>query len=313
MKKIYLYMASVVAAWCCLACSEDAIEPNPLEPDYFLEPQGSSPAIAALQKEFHQKENIYLLFNDTLYRESIGTDGNGKPCYRYTTIDMTYGMTNNLIENQNIFEYDYLASDSEKESAAAFVREKVLPSLGSALRPYSVLLVNRIDYYKDSYGELALTKPAVYAGWQATAIAVEGVADMTEEEQNAYKMSLLKSMVANKITAADETLFEEFYSFCAPYYGTFKMGEEADVFTDQYPTLMDIGLLEGGAWAYGKNPYGSGPLCNFKGKEYDLQNYIDTLFDMPESEFRETYAQYPIVLKKYDILKKIVSDMGVIF
>ncbi len=309
MKKIYLYMASVVAAWCCLACSEDAIEPNPLEPDCFLEPEGSSPAIAALQKEFHQKENIYLLFNDTLYRESIGTDGDGKPCYRYTTIDMTYGMTNNLIENQNIFEYDYLASDSEKESAAAFVREKVLPSLGSALRPYSVLLVNRIDYYQDSYGDLALTNPAVYAGWQATAIAVEGVADMTEEEQNAYKMSLLKSMVANKITAADETLFEEFYSFCASYYETYAMGEEAEAFIALYPTMHDVGFLT--AYGYGDN--GSFYIYNFKAKNYDLEDYTNALFDMPESEFRETYAQYPIVLKKYDILKKIVSDMGVIF
>ncbi len=309
MKKIYLYMASVAVAWCSLACSEDAIEPNPLERDYFLEPEGSSPAIAALQKEFHEKENIYLLFNDTLRREPIGPDGNGKPCYRYTVVDMTYGMTNNLIEHMNVFEYDYLTSDSEKESAAVFIREKVLPSLGEALRPYSLLLVNRIHYYKDYYGDLKLDNPVVYAGWQATAIAVEGVADMTDEEQNAYKMSLLKSMVANKITGADATLFEEFYSFCAPYYSTFKMGEEAEAFFVSYPTMHDVGFLT--AYSYGYN--GSVYIYNFKAKEYDLQDYTDALFNMSETEFRETYAQYPIVLKKYDILKKIVTDMGVIF
>ena len=58
-----------------------------------------------------------------------------------------------------------------------------MPSLGEGLRPYSVLLVDRIDQYVYNYEDYVLQNPDVYAGWRCTAIAVEGVSKMTDEEQ----------------------------------------------------------------------------------------------------------------------------------
>ena len=52
---------------------------------------------------------------------------------------------------------------------------------------------------------------------------------------------------------------------------------------------------------------------NFKAKNYDLEDYTNALFDKPEEDFMNENANYPIVIKKYQILKKIIEDLGVIF
>lgn len=293
----------------CFSCTEDSLTPNESDTDYFLEPYGVSEADAALQKEFYAQEKVYLLFNDTLKREYLGNNPEGNAVYSFHLVDINYGL-NTSTSNMNIFEYQYIKSDVEKKEAVEFIKELVLPSLGGGLRPYSVLLVDRIDQYVYNYEDYVLQNPDVYAGWRCTAIAVEGVSEMTDEEQRAYKSSLLKSMVANKVATLDQSMFDEFYSFCAQYYSTYIMGEEpVKEFMAQYPTEKDLGLLS--TYGYGFNGYTY--IVNFKAKNYDLEDYTNALFDRPEEDFMNENANYPIVIKKYQILKKIIEDLGVIF
>ena len=130
----------------CFSCTEDSLTPNESDTDYFLEPYGVSEADAALQKEFYAQEKVYLLFNDTLKREYLGNDPEGNAVYSFHLVDINYGL-NTSTSNMNIFEYQYIKSDVEKKEAVEFIKELVLPSLGGGLRPYSVLLVDRIDQY----------------------------------------------------------------------------------------------------------------------------------------------------------------------
>ncbi|MCQ4874663.1 hypothetical protein [Butyricimonas paravirosa] len=306
---LYNLMGLILVATMYISCAEDDLTPNELAPDYFLEPYGASEADALLQKEFYAREKVYLLFNDTLRREYLGDDSEGNAVYSYQVVDMTYGLTSSS-SIMNIFEYQYMKSDAEKRTAVEFISEMILPSLGGDLRPYSVLLVDRIDQYVYNYVDYVLSNPNVYAGWRCTAIAVKGVDNMTEEEQRAYKSSLLKSMVANKVATLDQSIFDEFYSFCAQYYSTYILGEgPVKEFIAQYPTEKDLGLLS--TYGYGFNGYSY--IVNFKAKNYDLDDYTNALFDRSEEDFMNENADYPIVIKKYRILKKIIEDLGVIF
>ena len=70
-----------------------------------------------------------------------------------------------------------------------------------------------------------------------------------------------------------------------------------------------MGLLS--TYGYGFNGYTY--IVNFKAKNYDLEDYTNALFDKPEEDFMNENANYPIVIKKYQILKKIIEDLGVIF
>lgn len=270
-----------------------------------MEPITSSEFELALQKEFFEKEGVYLLFNDTLSREYLGDDVSGNPVYDYQIVDLSYSM----IASAGAFAFQYLQADEEKQAAADFLSDNVLPSLGESMRPYSFLVVDVLEYYEDYYGELVLVDGTiVYSGWNCTAIAVQGINEMSEAEQESYRLQLLKSMANNKMQLLDESVFDEFYAFCESYYSTYFMYEEAEAFCQEYPTQYDLGFLS--TYSYGYNGYMW--LVNFKAKSYDLEDYTNAIFDTPEEEFRETYADYPIVLEKYQILKDIIESLGII-
>ena len=183
-----------------------------------------------------------------------------------------------------------------------------------------MLLVNAITQYTDYYGMMMAQSPVVYSGWQCTAIAVEGVDAMDEQEMTLYQRSLLKAIVNNKMATVDESVFADFYSYCLPYYDTRgfsyddpdRVGsnsELADYLKANYPTIKDLGFLS--AYGYMDNDSFKA-FFNFKTKEYDLSDYIDAIFSSSKEEFLAENADYPIVIEKYNILRGIIADLGVI-
>lgn len=309
--KRYLYSLTVVfSLFAVLGCSEKVeYADSTLRYNDFLRPEGESERISTLQEAFYRDEKVYVLFSDTLSSQYLGNDPQGNPCYSYHVIDMAYSLTG---YSQDKFKFSYLETDAEKESAAQFIRENLLPRLSESNRPYSVLLVNSIAQYTNQYTGLVAVSPApvVYSGWQCTAVAVEGVGEMDDAELAVYQRSLLKAIVNTKMATVDESVFEEFYSFCLAYYGTYGMDtEEAFYLKEHYPTLKDLGFLS--AYAYMDNP-SFNAFYNFKAKEYDLSDYIDAIFSSTKEEFLAENADYPIVIEKYNILREIIADLGVI-
>ena len=91
-----------------------------------------------------------------------------------------------------------------------------------------------------------------------------------------------------------QSIFDEFYSFCAQYYSTYILGEvPVKEFIAKHPTEKDLGLLS--TYGYGFNGYTY--IVNFKAKNYDLEDYTNALFDKPEEDFMNENANYPIVIK----------------
>ncbi|HBL32842.1 MAG TPA: hypothetical protein DDZ96_03355 [Porphyromonadaceae bacterium] len=313
--KIFFLLGLNFLALSFFGCRSDEVEIGALEKDYYLTPYGASANDQLLQHHFYDTHHIYLLFNDTIQKEQTSVNPDNTPFYTYQAVNLGYSMTGSLSSKDNIFEFDYIQTDKEKQVATQFVQDKILPSLGPDLRPFSFLLIDKINYYvsnASTYYEMRLTNPVVFQGWRCTAIAVSGLTDMTDEEQTAYRNQILKTIVAGKISKLDPSIFDSFYSFCSQYYSTFKMdsgnSHEVEDFIKIHPTMMDLGFLS--AYAYG-NPYGF-YMYNFKAKSYDLEDYTNAVFEYSEEEFTNLYGQYPIVMQKYAILKQIIADLGVI-
>lgn len=289
--------------------SSDDVEAGPIEENLFLHPYGASASDQSLQEAFFGKNNIYILFNDTLAKKQVSVNPDGTAFYDYQDIDMRYDMKGYVVSSTaSLFQYSYLA-ESDKRSAVEFIDNQLLPSLGASLRPFSFLLVDEIKYVYSYYGSNVWTNADVWAGWRCTAVAMKGIGTMDAVQKNAFRLKLLQAIVANKISAVDESKFDEFYSFCDGYYGTYAMREAADPFLEKYPTTYDFGLLSAYSWG---QPNGFS-IYNIKAKNYDLEDYTNALFASSEDEFMAQYGQYPIVVKKYKILKAIIEELGVIF
>lgn len=307
MKRIY---AIAIVALSLAACSsEDDIRPHSPEECYFENTYGSTATDLRLQEDFFKRNNIYVVFNDTLRKELAGYDGDNNPYYDVKLVDIGYGMNVNMNSDTETIGFDYLTSEEDKVQGVKFLDDMILPSLGAPLRPFSFLLVNKINHATLQYGSMRPDNPVIYSGWRCSAIALPGIGAMSETEKESMRRTILQSIVVKAIGTLDQSIFDKFYSYCEPYYGTYAMRDEAEAFIALHPTIYDVGFLS--AYSYG-TPNGF-YIYNFKAKNYDLDDYTAVLFSMSESEFRSQYADYPIVLKKYDILKSIVEGLGVVF
>lgn len=308
MKKIFAI--AMIASVALTSCGdEDDIKPRNPEECYFENTYGSSAADLQLQADFFSRNKIYVLFNDTLRKELKGVDADGNPYYDLKLVDIGYGMNVNMNPNTETIGFDYLTSDADKSQGVKFLDEMILPSLGAPLRPFSFLLVDKINHEEMVYGSMVPDNPIIYSGWRCSAIAMSGIGSMTLEQKQTMRSDILKSIVVKAIGNMDQSVFEKFYSFCEPYYSTYAMYEEAEAFIALHPTMYDVGFLSAYSYGNGNGFY----IYNFKAKNYDLEDYTNVLFSMTEAEFKTQYADYPIVLKKYDILKKIIEDLGMVF
>lgn len=322
MKKVFSFIFNVMGAFFAImtmalltGCTDDTVEAGPLESDEWLHPYGASSEDRALQEKFYNDNGIYLLFNDTLKKEHVADNPDGTPYYRYEAVELQYVLTgNNDDVTGQYFSFNYVYDDTRKQSGAQFVQNILLPHLGRALRPFSVLLVDKINYYVSNQStgyELQLTNPSIFAGSRCTAIDISTVDEMTPDEKAAYCNELLKAIVNSKAASLPESTFDAFYSFCKDYYGTYAMNDDAKTFFEIYPTPYDLGLLDGGYYAWGE-PYGF-PMYNIKAKSYDLADYVDAVFKYDTTAFEKKYGKYPVVVKKYNILKSIFENLGVEF
>lgn len=319
MKK-FLYLTMILGLLLTLgSCghNEDA-EAGPLEDDEWLYPYGSSQTDQVLQQKFYSTNKIYLLFNDTLRKQQVSVNPDGTPFYDYEAVRLEYVMSGSGDGTQRVFSFDYLQTDVEKQKAVDFIQQKVLPHLGESLLPFSILLVNRINYShsdNSTYYQFMTTHPAVYAGWRCTAVALEGISQMDDKAQENYCSNILKEIINSKISSLPANTFDEFYSFCDAYYSTYGMNDAATKMLSSYPTPYDLGLLENGyyAWSDGTDGRFTFPIYNIKARSYDLEDYTNHLFAMTEAEFTAKYGKYPIVMRKYSILRSIYESLGVKF
>ena len=47
-------------------------------------------------------------------------------------------------------------------------------------------------------------------------------------------------------------------------------------------------------------------------KAADKEDFVMAFFQYSEQEFKETYAAYPLVLQKYEIIKGVMAELGYI-
>lgn len=311
----YIYSLISLAAVVLSACGSDDIEPGPREADRWLHPYGASASDQELQTKFYNNNGIYLLFNDTLFKNQLSAYPDGSPFYDMETVNLTYYMTGLSMSDNEKFAYDYLTTDAEKQKATAFVQDKLLPHLSGNLLPFSMLLVNKINLWSRQYASypFTLSSPIVYAGYRCTAISVDGVSDMDDAAQTAYCNQILQAVVNSKLASLPEDTFDEFYSFCSAYYSTYAMNDDAVAFFAENPTPMDIGLLDNGVSYFRWSPEGSLIMYNIAAKNYDLEDYTTAVFTTSEADFADRYGQYPIVMTKFRLLKQIYESLGVKF
>lgn len=284
------YILGFVIAVCLWACSkEDWPSNDQLEVNFFAVPEGATGEEAELRRKFFDKTGVYLLFSDTLGCRNITTLSG---IVEWQVVDLMWNMnTNSFADSLGFFPYQVIG---KKEAAAKFVQDELLTGLPELFYPYSILLTERLVLFENFYGTYVPGEVAVYSGMQATAIALGDIATASDEEKETLKNEIMKAMIVNNLSLIKDSDLAVFYSYSTDYY---------DISSWNVPSPVEsVGFLP---------TYASSWMVTFNTKSLDVLAYVEEIFNLSETKFRETYAEYSVVIEKMEEMVKVLRKYGV--
>lgn len=270
--------------------------------DCFAPDPNATDEESVLRREFYQTEKCYLLFNDTLRHVKQGTDFNGDDYYFTETLDMGYILGSNTSTTINTYTYEYLQTFAEKETAAVFLQEYVLPHLPASLRPFSWFAVYSISNNSD------FTLPEVVTGQRSVAIAVGySLESMTTEEKKTLATTILTATLGSSLQTQEKAL-TPFYDICDGLYeGDFTIDDPADEELNM-KALNEAGFIVKGLF------WGMFPATQvYPSKAQDLVSFTQLVMNHTQQETEELYAGFPKVVEKAGILREVITELGYIY
>lgn len=301
MKRLQTYILYGIILLGCFSCKkEDDLIPNAPQPNLFAPAEGATDPTSQLRRNFYEETGIYLLFTDTLKNEYYGTDVYGNPLYTTELLDLSYSINSSF---QYKFEFKYLSDYGKQQSAVELLKEHILPVLPILPKnyyPYSFLLIDSLYDYSyiteegDTEGYWDSQEDGVYSGNRAMAINIS----MMKRNADSLSLEIVYCLIRDNYLTAEK--LQEFYAPGKDYYYTY---DEYDYFYSLEDVYWATGILacyeDFDNW-----------LIVIQGEEYDVKKYLGKILYGSEEDFKAEYADYPLVLKKYDILKQLLVEGG---
>ena len=196
----------------------------------------------------------------------------------------------------------------------SFLDNYLIPALPENMYFNSILLLDSLYEMRMTGWAVERKDINVYQGALTLAIGqVKSIAKMTPEEQNKHKGLILATLALKQL---DEEQLSDFYM--VSYDPVKKFSYYQQMVTPSPSAAMPSAKCE----VYGFLDYDSRYYAMNEGKDpsqwiyytltraNDLEDFVLAYFQYSEKEFKELYADYPLVLEKYEIIKTLMTDFG---
>ena len=278
------------------ACTEGELTADFKNPsDAFRPAEADTTAEAQLRRDFREATGCYLLFNDTIQRERLGTDINGDDRYFVELLDMTYSVGLSAYISTS-YTYTLLETFAQKRDATDFLTDYILPHLTGSLRPYSWFLCNVITGWNDT--NTSTGRPYAITNQRCIAVATNYLMqrERTDEQKETYAQRIL-NIIIGQLATNNSNAFADFYTFCADYYGReyIAFGFEERPTTAQ---LNAIGFLS------------STSVSSFPSMSTDLNSFAVLAVQYTDEQLQQMYASYPIILRKAAVVRRVLEELG---
>ena len=296
MKRLF-YIALAFLPLALGSCKEDEVTPDLKEVTTpFLPAVSDNSEEAQLRREFYAAHSSFLLFNDTLQHYETGKDINGEQHYFTETLDLTYDIGMSTYSN-NKYSYTLLTDTERKREAVQYVEDYLLTHITGKLMPYSWLLVDKIS--REFLG--AVSSPYAVTGQRAVVVACNLLPRLTDAQKVQYTRQVMNTIIA-KLASDNAEAFAEFFAVSASYYD--------GSFTDPKTTAANTAILNEAGFICRGQSFGSDVNGLYPSQELDLNAYARQVAATTPEAFEKKYADYPLVLKKFEIMRRILLDLG---
>ena len=294
MKKTVLYISNLLALlFMFSACSsEETIIPGEVPfVDPFIIPADKTDAESVLRRGFYERTGVHLVLRDEVGQT---LDANGNP---YTEmIDLQWGFTTQLSPDN----YDILEPEQQANAVAALEKYIISHIHGEGNSLFSVYPV--ADYY-DSSGDTQY----IYNNVRCTLINMKQLLGAENEEDIiSGSKAILKKIAEAMLDNLSYDEKEAFYDFSEEYHYEYIVD-----YIDEWWDEQDMSYIyEYGFVNYNKDRYGDIDYDYFPSYLQDFYQYRDFVLDYSEEYVRENFADYPLVIAKYELMKSLLIKAG---
>lgn len=339
----YIFFLLLAFVWA--SCEkEDDLKPKIDYFNLYTITDNPNDSVQHLRYEIYTEYGIPVYFTDTVGKYPLAVNVHGDTVYEYELLDLNWGFTSSAEDDRDII-YDFLDDDTKKYNSLLFVK-KFIESSAPSLRPLSMLVVDTLRVKESALGyarqrELHNFRTMVWAD----------VTTLTEAQQEELIDLTCKNLVGEKIQNYTYEI-TQFQMVSDQYYNTrwperlpydsecilVEVDESqmfggnlsswfGQMYAEYYMTegIRDhntiVSLINEergrycaivGAWGF---VYGYGALASSQAPsaDDDLTCYLERMLsDNSAAWFEKYYSNYPLVMKKYEILYNlIVNEMGV--
>lgn len=299
MKKYQLILAACMAVLLMAACGddEDKLETAYQDPtNNFIPDASATDETSVLRREFYARNGSYLLFTDTLQHYQIGTDINGDPKFFTEMLNIQYsvGQTGPITDTHT---YTYFTTIEEQRFVVDFLEKYVLTHITGKLRPFSWFLAKTIEV-KSNVG--TVTRPFAVTGQRAIVASVGQAQRLSESGRKTLATRILNTIIGQLVNN-NITAFSEFFTFSESYYSRSLSVPEG---TTREKVLLEAGFI---------SPATSMANFYYPTQKDDLTAYALMIISTSEEKLQQTYGQYPAVMKKFEIVRKVLIELGYVF
>ena len=295
MKQIFIILTVVLGLQSCSEKALDADYKDVTTP--FVPAADDNSEEAELRRSFNAEHGSYLLFNDTLQHIALGRDVNGNMQYFTELIDITYEIGASHTSN-NKYSYTLIPTIERKRQAIEYLESYILPHLTGKLRPFSWFLADKIT--RDYIG--SISSPYAVAGQRTIAVATSVIPKLSESQKGQYTRQIMNAIIG-KLASDNTASFKEFTNVSSAYYGgTFTTPETNAENTDM--------LAKAGFICRGQDDFKSEANGLYPSQDLDIQAYARMIAANTRETVMAKYADYPLVIKKYEIAYNILTSLG---
>lgn len=329
------------------SCSEDALTPSvDFSTPYVIE-DNPSDKVQHHCYEIYKEYGVSVFFNDTITKEYVGDDHFGKPLYKSETLDLNWDFTSNSSKGSK-YVFDYLTDADRQEQALRFVdihlqrcSKSMRPfSILLADSIHRVKGTERTDYqYVSNFRTLALAKLRRFSDKQLDSLSLAIISSSVIE-----KVKLNQSLTARFFSVSDKNGYygkawtaigatSKFFNNKTDWYSTklsanviwdegayersctTKPGSPLNPSSGWTPEAFAAAQVEVTA-EVGKfgficgDCYSGGILAqrNSPSKDDDITFFVTKMLDLGAAKFKARYGKSSLVMKKYDILAKYITE-----
>ncbi len=298
-KNTILYL--LLLAGLFTACSEEEeLVPSGYGKDWFALEDSSDPVDKACYN-FYKETGISVFYNDTIGTETR-VDNWGNTYTHYEILLFTASSLGGTEATNPYYAYTFCPKEYVVDGLE-FLRENIVPALPESIKIRSFLLMSSMQTYQTALGTDA------YKGLNTVLVSrIPELRTMSNADKKAFKGSVLNSVLATPIASHTEEM-AAFYKLTRDCYADADLyGCSGWYFYNRYgftnPDPRAVGFLKD------PNPYDYGYMPK---ETEDIGMYVKAIFSYTPEEFEAIYGSFDIVMAKYNILKSVMTEIGVKF